>query len=154
MKLNKITLFAIAFLFGSIVTVLAIEIGDNLSGFDFKNLDVETENWCRNIDVEKSTDNIIYWYECKEVIKVNPSNYSVEGRTLQRGYPIEDYNNCIGRGNPDLCLATFYDEQALLDVRQFVLQLREDITRKQRQAIISREFPPNTERFSQEQINN
>lgn len=153
-KYKKTIPFIIAFMLGMLVIVVAIEIGDNITGLDFKNLDVNTENWCKNIDVEKTTDHIVYWYQCKQIDKVTPDNYSVKGVILQRAYDITAYNDCRNRGgSSNQCLISDYDTRALTDIQNYVFELREDILRKQRLAIITREFPPNTERFNEEEIN-
>lgn len=153
-KKKKIFVLSLFILVGAIGLAFAIEIGDNLSGSDFVQLDINTENWCKSIEVEKTTDHIIYWYNCKDVVKNFPGNYTVVGHDLQRGYPIEVYDSCRGRGGtPEQCLVSGYDAQALEDIREHVVQVREDLFRKQRLARPTREFPPGNQRFTEEEIN-
>lgn len=153
-KNQKIFLIALGIMIGIAGTVVAIEIGQSLSGAEFLAINVATENWCRQTDVERTTENIVYWYSCKDIEKITPSNYTVVERIITAGYPSEDYTNCIGRGGDfTTCLALFYDEKALSDIRGYVEQLREDLFRKQREARQIREFPRNTQRFTEQQIN-
>lgn len=154
MNKRKIFFVALFLLVGTIGIVYAIDIGDNITGFEFIQIDVATENWCKNIDVEKTTDHIIYWYNCKDVVKNFPSNYTVVGDFINRGYPVGAYDNCRGRGGtPNQCLISGYDGRALEDIREHVVQVREDMIRKQRLARPTREFPPGNQRFTEEEIN-